>query len=345
MKILISGLLSKYSANWSFVKAFQKLRFDTILIDDEEEYWKNFPFKKPNLLRRISHRLLWKFLSKKINNLLLEKIDKTKPDLIFIIKGWFYHPKTIQKIKTITPNSKLICFYWDNPFNTWHHATSNKWIRKSIPYYDFYFIPKKFLLDKLKKSGAQNVFFIPCGYDPEIHFPVEVKDPKEKEYYGSDIAFIGTWDKEREWWLSHLINYNLKIWGNDWDRANKKLQEKWMEKPAYAEEFAKICNSSKIILNIIRKQDYSSHNMKTFEIPACKGFLLSNFSEEANEFFPENIAAVYYRDVDDLKNKINYFLQNEKERGKIIENAYNLLINNNHTYEDRVKSILKIVGG
>jgi spore maturation protein CgeB len=174
---------------------------------------------------------------------------------------------------------------------------------------------------------------------------VEVKDPKEKEYYGSDIAFIGTWDKEREWWLSHLINYNLKIWGNDWNRANKKLQEKWMKKPVYAEEFAKVCNSSKIILNIIRKQDYSSHNMKTFEIPAYKGFLLSNFSEEANEFFPENIAAVYYSDVDDLKNKINYFLQNEKEREKIIENAYNLLINNNHTYEDRVKSILKIVGG
>ena len=45
MKILISGLLSEYSANWSFVKAFQKLGFETILIDDEGEYWKIFLLK------------------------------------------------------------------------------------------------------------------------------------------------------------------------------------------------------------------------------------------------------------------------------------------------------------
>lgn len=343
MKILISGSLSEYSANWSFVKAFRRLGYETILIDDEREYWNNFPFTTSKLFRRISHRLFWKILSKKINDLLLIKVKEIKPDLILIIKGWFYSPKIIKKIKEVEPNSKLICFYWDNPFNTWHHSTSNNWVRESIPFYDFYFIPKRFLLKKLEEQGAKKVFYLPCGCDPEVHYPIEVKDLREKEYYGSDIAFIGTWDKEREWWLSHLVDYNLKIWGNDWNRANRKLQSKWMKKPAYGEEFAKICSASKIILNIIRKQDKTSHNMKTFEIPACKGFILSNYEEEAVEFFPENTVAVYYKNVDDLKTKINFYLINGSERSIMVDNAYKTLINGRHSYEDRIKNMLKLI--
>jgi len=340
MKILISGLLSEYSSNWSFVKSFQNLGFETILIDDEGEYWKNFPFKKPNLLRRILHRLLWKFLSKELNKLLLKKVKEAKPDLIFIIKGWFYHPKTIEKLKKISPNSKLFCFNPDNPFNTWHHGVSNEWIRKSIPYYDVYFIWGKFLIEKLYKAGAKKVEYLPFAYDPEVHFPIEVKNLKEREYYGSDIAFIGTWDKEREWWLNHLIDYNLKIWGNDWNRANKKLKEKWMKKPAYGEEFAKICNSSKIILNIIRKQNVPSHNMRTFEAPACKAFVLSTRTEEAKEFFEEDKECAYFSTPEELKEKIDFYLKNDELRKKIAEAGYQKV--KNHTYFERAKKILEI---
>jgi spore maturation protein CgeB len=340
MKILISGAFDKNSNNWNFIKAFRRLNIEILIVDDEGEYWENFPFKKPNLLRRISHRLLWKFLSKKLNKLLLEKIRENKPDLIFIIKGWFYHPNTIKKIKTIAPNAQLFCFNPDNPFNTWHHGVSNEWIRKSIPYYDVYFIWGKFLIEELYKAGAKRVEHLPFAYDPEKNYHIEVKDPKEREYYGSDIAFIGTWDEEREWWLNHLTNYNLKIWGNDWNRANKKLQEKWMKKPAYAEEFAKICNSSKIVLNIIRKQNIPSHNMRTFEAPACKAFVLSTRTGEAKEFFEEDKECAYFSTPEELKEKIDFYLKNDELREKIREGGYQKV--KNHTYFERAKKVLEV---
>jgi spore maturation protein CgeB len=340
MKILISGAFDKNSNNWNFVKAFRRLNIEISMVDDEGEYWKNFPFKKPNLLRRISHHLLWKFLSKKLNNLLLEKIRENKPDLIFIIKGWFYHPKTIKKIKTIAPNAQLFCFHPDNPFNTWHHSTSNEWIRESIPYYDVNFIWGKFLIERLYKKRAKRVEHLPFAYDPRVNYPIEVKDPKEKEYYGSDIAFVGTWDKEREWWLSHLTNYNLKIWGNEWNKASQKLQKKWMGKPAYAEEFAKICDSSKIVLNIIRKQNIPSHNMRTFEAPACKAFVLSTRTDEAKEFFEEDKECAYFSTIEELKEKIDFYLKNDELRNKIREAGYQKV--KNHTYLERAKKILEV---
>jgi glycosyltransferase involved in cell wall biosynthesis len=342
MKILISGDFAFYSRNNDLIKGFKNLGLELNLFDDQKCYDEILPIKKLNLMKRIYHRLFWKFYSNLVGENLLKFLSKDKYDLILIIKGWFYHPKTIKKIKELQPEAKLFCFNPDNPFNTWHHGVSNEWIRKSIPYYDVYFIWGKFLIDKLYQAGAKKVEYLPFWYDPEVHYPIKVKDLKEKAYYGSDIAFIGTWDKEREWWLSHLVDYDLKIWGNDWNRANKKLQSKWMKKPAYGEEFAKICNSSKIILNIIRKQNIPSHNMRTFEAPACKAFVLSTRTDEVKEFFEEDKEAAYFSTSEELKQKIDFYLKNDKLREIIREAGYQKLINSNHTYLDGSKKFLEV---
>ena len=130
----------------------------------------------------------------------------------------------------------------------------------------------------IKKSGVQRVEYLPFGYDQKLHYPVDVS-AAERKIYDSDVAFIGSWDEKREKWLNHLLDYDLKIWGSAWKKANKNLQRKWQGREAVGEEFSKVCNSAKIILNIIRKQNFeypgrniSSHNMRTFEVPACGDF-------------------------------------------------------------------------
>lgn len=339
MKILISGSNSKYGLAMSYLRAFKKLGINDIeIFADEEEYWQDL--KK--LKNRYIHRFFWKIFASRINKEFINKILEYKPDLVLVFKGWFYHSKTIKKIKETSPNLKLFCYNPDNPFNTWHHGASNDWIRKSIKYYDVYFIWGEFLIDKLYKVGAKRVEYLPFFYDPEIHYPIEVKDNKEREYYGSDVAFIGTYDEEREWWLNQIKNYNFKIWGNDWWKANKELQKKWKSKTAYSEEFAKICNSSKIVLNIIRKQNIPSHNMRTFEAPACKAFVLSTRTEEAKKFFEEDKEAVYFESPEELKEKIDFYLKNDKLREKIREAGYQRLINSNYSYLDRAKRILEV---
>ncbi|MCX7697937.1 MAG: glycosyltransferase [Candidatus Goldbacteria bacterium] len=342
-KILISGDFAYYSRNNDFLKAFRDLKIDYEIFDDQDKYDHIFPFKKHSLIKRITHRLTWKYFASRVGKDLIKKIKENNYDVIFILKGWFYSPKTIKKIKEILPNSKLICFNPDNPFNTWHHGVSNDWIRKSIPYYDIYFIWGKFLIDKLYKAGAKKVELLPFWYNPEIHYFLDLKDENEKKYYGSDIAFIGTYDEERAWWLNQIKDYNLKIWGNGWWKANKDLQKKWMKKPAYGEEFNKICSSSKIVLNIIRKQNIPSHNMRTFESPACKAFVLSTRTNEVKEFFEEDKEIVLFSNPEELRQKIDFYLKNDKLREKIRESGYARLINSNYSYLGRFKKILEIL--
>jgi len=336
INVLITGKFSEGSLATSYKKVFEKINCTVSIFNDEDAYSKNKLAKNKYL-----HHLFWKILALPLQKEFIEKVRKEKPDLILVLKGWYFKPETLIKIKKENPNVKLFCFNGDNPFNTWHFSNSNIWIRKSIPLYDCYFIWGKFLIPLIKKSRAKRVEYLPFGYDPYLHYQTN-PNRDNKKFYGSDIAFIGTWDKERENLLNNLLNYDLKIWGNVWEKANKKLLEKWMKRSIIGEEFSKVCNSAKIILNLIRKQNIPAHNMRTFEVPACKGFVLSTRTKEVLEFFKEGKEIECFSTINELKEKINYYLEHEKERKKIAKAGYERLRKSGYTYENRAKKILKI---
>lgn len=337
IRILIISNKVEYGLAMSFRRAFKKLGKIVDIFDDEDFYKKQFPFLK----NRYTHRLFWKLFSLPLQKEFIKVARKERPDLILVLKGWFFAPATLLKIKKELPQTKIFCFNPDNPFNVWHYGNSNSWIRKSIPLYDVYFIWGKFLIDKIKQAGAKKVEYLPFSYDSELHYPVAV-NPEEKKIYGSDIAFIGSWDEEREWWLNHLLDYDLKIWGNSWEKANKKLQNKWQKRTVIGEEFSKVCNASKIILNIVRKQNMPAHNMRTFEVPACAGFLLSTRTQEQEEFFEKAKEADYFSTPEELKEKIDFYLRNERLREEITRIGYQRLIKSCYSCRDRAENILKI---
>lgn len=340
MKILISGSNNKYGLPISYLRAFKKLGHNVEIFVDEEFYWQD----KGLIKNRYTHRLFWKIFSRKVNKEFIKKVLECKPDLILVFKGWYYSPETVKKIKFLLPYAKVLCYNQENPFNInffTQFSYSNNWVVKSIPYYDVYFTWGKFLVERILKEGkAKKVVYLPFGFDPEIHYPIEVKNSKEN--YGSDIAFIGTYSKYRENWLNYLSKYDLRIWGNDWQRANRNLQKKWQRRDIYGEEFSKVCNSSKIVLDILRPQMIPSHSMKTFEIPACKGFIMQTRGGELGEFFEEDKEAVYFSSPEELKEKIDFYLKNSELRKKIRKAGYQKLISSNNTYLDRAKRILEV---
>jgi spore maturation protein CgeB len=339
MKILISGSKHYAGLPMSYLRAFQKLGCEVEIFGDEEFYWQDKKFLK----NRYTHRFFWKIFARKTNEEFIKKTIEYKPDLILVFKGWFYSPKTIKKIKELLPNVKSFCYNQENPFNTnWftQFSYSNDWVVKSIAHFDAYFTWGRFLIEKIKKEGkAKNVYHLPFGCDPDIHYPVKVPD-EEKNIYGSDIAFIGTYSKDREDLLNSLLDYDLKIWGNGWQKANKKLQEKWQRKDVYGEEFSKICNASKIVLDILRPQMLPSHSMKTFEIPACKGFLMQSRGGEVYDFFEEGKEIVTFSTPEELKEKMDFYLKNDELREKIREAGYQKVKNN--TYFERAKKVLEV---
>ncbi|MFA5084206.1 MAG: glycosyltransferase [Candidatus Paceibacterota bacterium] len=337
MKVLITGEKRENGLTNTFKKAFESLGCNPVVFAEENLYRRLFPFLK----NKYTNRIFWRFFVLPLQKEFIDFVKKEKPELILVLKGWFFRPKTLLAIKKELPQTKIFCFNPDNPFNTWHFGASNAWMRKSIPLYDVYFIWGKFLIERIKESGAKIVEYLPFGYDSGLHYPVKISE-NEQEEYGSDVAFIGSRDEEREKWLSYILDYDLKIWGSAWQKADEKLRQKWQGREAVGEEFSKVCNSAKIILNVIRRQNASAHNMRTFEVPACGGFLLSVRTDEAKNFFEEDKEAAYFSTPEGLKEKIDFYLKNDGSRKKIAEAGYERLLDSGYAYADRAKKIIEV---
>ncbi len=336
MKIVLISNSVKEGMAGSYSRGFLELNEKAEIIDDDKLYKESVFLARNKYL----HHLFWRFLASFFQKRLIERIVSEKPDLIFIFKGWLVKPKTMLEIKKELPSVKLFNLNTDNPFNTWHHSNSNSWIIKSIPLYDAYFTWGKFLVEPILKAGAKRAGYLACGYDSYLHHPVSINE-KEKEFYGSDIAFIGSWDEEREVWLEYLKDYDLKIWGNAWQKA-PKLKKNWQRRAVSSEEFSKVCSASKIVINVLRKQNMPAHNMRTFEVPACKGFMLSTRTEEQKGFFKEAEEADYFSNPEELKEKIDFYLKNNELRQKIAAAGYKRLLNSNYSYTDRAKEVIEI---
>ena len=134
----------------------------------------------------------------------------------------------------------------------------------------------------------------------------------------------------------------------------KLYGQKWFLSPHYEEicqlnngveplfdDYNLALNSSKIALVFLSKLNNDTYTRRCFEIPAAKTLMLSEFTEDLDSLFKKDQEAVYFQTHQELKNKIDHYLNNEDERTAIIEKAYQRLVNDGHEVTDRASEIIK----
>ncbi len=324
-KVLLVGNFNNnpkiYTYASSFYKAMHCNAMQNLGLDVEKFNYKNPQFNTPILKNIIGSRLL--------NYSLIRTVKDFKPDLIFMLKADNITAKTLNNIKKYDQNIKIINFYPDNPFTFWN-GNSNSNVLLSLPIYDLFLIWSHQLVPILYSAGAKNVQYFPFGFDESI-FSQEIQ-LSETDYtkYQSDVCFVGSWDEEREAWLTELMHkmprLNLAIWGNRWNEnlpQNSILKTYLKGCAIYGIDMMKAFRLSKIVLNFIRKQNLDAHNMRTIEVAACRSFLLTERTkEQAEQLFKEGSSIECFNDINDLTNKISFYLSNPDARSIIIRNGY-----------------------
>ncbi len=331
--IMISGSAVFGGLAGSLKKGFEKMGWVVYVFDDQricarQNRWAT---------NKYAYRLFWRQLALMVQKQLISDILELKPELLLVLKGFYFAPETISTIRKLSPETVLMHFNPDNSFNTWHFGNSNDWIRKSIPLYDVHLTWGEFLIPILRSAGAREVFHLPFACDPDLHRPAVLGETDLTEY-GTDVAFVGSWDEERELWLSHILDYRLKIWGCAWQKAAKRVQAKWQHKEMYGNDFSKVCRATKINLNFIRKQNIPAHNMRTFEIPACGGFMLSTRTSEQNDIWTEGEEIAYFSSQQELREMLDQYLAADHIRSVMAARAYEKVCCH-HTYTERARRI------
>lgn len=111
----------------------------------------------------------------------------------------------------------------------------------------------------------------------------------------------------------------------------------------YFNEMPLVFRHSKINLNISLRSIYTGIPLRCMDIMANGGFLLSNYQSDLAQAFIAGEDYDYYEDVDDLMQKIDYYLTHEKERKEIAENGYQKVLSL-HNYKICFTEIFRICG-
>ena len=254
------------------------------------------------------------FFDRNFNTYLLSVAKAYQPDVCFVVKGDTITASTIREIKKAT-DCRWVLLYPDNPFML-SNGNSNPEVIRSLQYYDIALSWAQMLIPVLKSLGVKHACYMPFGFDERFfggHALVQER---------FDVGFIGTADNERVEIITNLMarlpDLSYGLWGNRWGEYLKNSQAltRAYQGPAiYKKNMVDLLKSCSVILNPVRLQNYSSHNMRSLEAAAAGVFQLATYTHEhANVLFSEGRSIALYKNTSDLAAKVTWYLQNPQAR-------------------------------
>lgn len=337
IKILIYGEPFEWAMAYNVVEACEELGYNARIFDYTQWLYRT---KKFSLTNRILDRLLFIPVTKLINDNLLHAIKNEHYDVLLVMKGIHLFPSTISTAKQYVTH----VVNW-NPDDFFNPLNNSRYLLAAFNKYDCIFTPRSHLAKEYRRKGAKRIEMLHWYYLPKTQYLVSISK-EEKEKYGSDLVFIGTWSRRREELLGALSDLHLRVWGSYWHRARKVFRKAIdCRPPIFGKEMCKAICSSKININILTAENRDTTNVRNFEIPACAGFQLCERSPEIMQLFEEGKEIAFYSTPKELVSQSNYYLNNELELNQIRQQGYKRLITGHHTMKDRMTTIVTSLYG
>lgn len=110
----------------------------------------------------------------------------------------------------------------------------------------------------------------------------------------------------------------------------------------YWSEMPKVFRASKINLNFTIPNIKSGIPLRIWDVLGSGGFLLTNYQAEIPYYFKEGTDLVCFDGIDDLREKVGYYLTHEEERREIAYNGYQK-VKREHSYIERIRTILDTI--
>ena len=296
---------------------------------------------KNNFFFKLFYKLRLPLDPDNLNKRILNKTRHIKPDILFICKGNSIYPSTLKKIKTLY-KCRIISWSNDDMYNPINRSF---YYTYGLKFYDLIVTQKSYNVDELRAIGAKKILFQNKAFCKKNHRPTLI-NPKIREM--SDVLFIGSAENERFEYMQYLAKKGIKIvvYGYGWQKKQYNRHHKNLEImniELKGNEYCEAITSSKISLCFLRKLNRDLQTDRTMEIPACKGFMLAERTKEHLKLFQEGKEVEYFETKEELLKKIQYYLSHENERKKIVNAGYKRVIKDNHTYDNRVSEILRVI--
>lgn len=314
----------------------ENIELDKFVISD---YFLEYEY--PSITEKIfySFQNRYKFgpVIKKINDELIRAVKENKYDIVFLWRAVHIYPSTIKELKKY---SCIIGYNNDQTFSSHHPWWLFYLLKKSIPFYDHFYVYRESDLESVKKVEVSSSVFMPT-FDKDKIYPIETID---KKY---DVAFIGHYEDDgRDELILKLIKegLNVRLNGQRWDKSKHHEEIKSYLGdilPVY-DQYNEALNSSKVCLSFLSKLNNDTYTRRTVEIPATRTVMLAEYTKQQAAMFSDNVEAVYFHDHSDAINKLKILIEDDDLRNKIAENGYKKVLNGSYQLKDRVLDIINV---
>lgn len=266
------------------------------------------------------------------------QVAEFDPEICIVLAQAPVAPNFAERLRK---NGTVTAFWY---VENWRHLPYWKGI---APHYDYFFhIQPGEFEQKLDEVGCPHHAHVQTACDPTRHQPVTLSEDEQEEY-GCDLSFAGAGYYNRIEMFKGLGDYDFKIWGVHWgDRYLQRLLQSG-EKRFDSGIFMKIVAGSKINLNLHSSSTHSgvdpasdAINPRVFEIAAAGGFQLCDPCIGLEKLFDFETELPVYRDLKELRERIDHFLAHPEERAAIAKAAQKRVLTE-HTYEQRAKAMLQ----
>lgn len=332
-KLIIMGGSGGTNIGEALLKASLKLNLDPVLYDNLLAY------QATKWLRILNWHLRGRYPSNlnKFSQDLVKQCTILKPKWLLTTGIAAVNHLALQKIGVM--GIQRINFLTDDPFNPAQYAP---WFFKALPQYDIVFSPRRANIEDLLNTGCPQVIYLPFGYDNDLFYPQDLSN-FNLDATIPDVLFAGGADKDRVPYMDALIKsgIQLALYGSYWEKypETKAHTLGQADVPTLRSAIAR----TKICLCLVRRANRDGHCMRTFEVPAVGGCMLTEDTQEHRDIFGnEGENVLYFNSISEMLEKTQWLLEHELERQRLANNAYKLITQGHHTYGDRLQTMLEL---
>jgi spore maturation protein CgeB len=302
-----------------------------------------------DLAGRFQNKYLIGPLIDRINNHLVALVEHVCPDILFIYRGTHITRRTLQRIKSHAPRTRLIGYNNDDPFSPGHPRWLWRHFVNALPAYDLVLAYRHHNVEEYLRGGAKRSALLRSWFVPERNHPLRL-DPKEVAEFGCDVAFVGHYEADqRVEFLEEVVRQgvSLKLYGPGYDWDPVLAKSRWLRdlrpvKLVWGENYNKALCGAKVALCFLSKLNRDSYTRRCFEIPATKTMMLAEYSKDLASLYEEGREAEYFRSKSELIEKVRLYTADDERRQAVAGNGYRRVYADRHDVVSRMADVLKL---
>jgi spore maturation protein CgeB len=294
----------------------------------------------PSLILRIARRVTHLLSASEYNHAIVDEVLAGDRSHLLIVKGENISPETLDA--AAARGAVSIIYYPDMHFGYPNFDES------LLEMADIVCTTKRFQLPYLRRlRGSRPSMLVQHGYASMSHRPMYEKVEEDEFLY--DIFYAGNPDRYKLDWLIELARRfpekRIAVAGHRWKALAQgtPLAPFVLGRAVVSRRLARLHQLSRINIAIHGGADpvhgwQDEVSTRTFEIPACRGFMLHIDNAEVRGLYDVPSEIDTFSTPQEMCEKIDHYLARPRQRAEMIERAYRRAVPA-YSYDSRAREI------